>query len=99
LSSPTKTGSILQRVRQQVQAFEPGELLTYADLSTHPATCGVGSAALSRLSRQSDPSLYIRMLCGAQQFVAALRVGAYEEVKQQLEAQPAFTEVSSPLRW
>lgn len=55
--------------------------------------------ALRRLSRQSDPSLYIRMLSGAQQFVAALRVGTYEEVKQQLEAQDAFTEVSSQLRW
>ncbi|MBT2559257.1 Fic family protein [Hymenobacter sp. ISL-91] len=55
--------------------------------------------ALRRLSRQSDPSLYIRMLSGAQQFVAALRVGTYEEVKQQLEAQDAFTEVNSQLRW
>ncbi|UPL51308.1 Fic family protein [Hymenobacter sublimis] len=55
--------------------------------------------ALRRLSRQSDPSLYIRMLSGAQQFVADLRVSTYEEVKQQLEAQEAFTEVSSQLRW
>ncbi|GAB3242886.1 Fic family protein [Hymenobacter seoulensis] len=55
--------------------------------------------ALRRLSRQSDSSLYIRMLSGAQQFVAALRVGTYEEVKEQLEAQDAFTEVSSQLRW
>ena len=55
--------------------------------------------ALRRLSRQTDPGLYIRMLSGAQQFVAGLQVGSYEGVKQQLEAQDAFTEVSSQLRW
>jgi hypothetical protein len=46
------TGSIMQRVRQQVQAFEPGELLTYADLATDPTSFGAVAAALSRLSRQ-----------------------------------------------
>ena len=55
--------------------------------------------ALRRLSRQNDPSLYIRMLSGAQQFVATLRPDSYEVVKQQLEAQNAFTEVTSQLRW
>nr|GFC77771.1 hypothetical protein [Tanacetum cinerariifolium] len=55
--------------------------------------------ALRRLSRQSEPSLYIRMLSGAQQFVADLRPDSYELVKAQLEVQEAFTEVSSQLRW
>lgn len=55
--------------------------------------------ALRRLSRQSDPSLYIRMLSGAQQFVAALQPDSYGAVKAQLEAQNAFTEVSSQMRW
>ena len=55
--------------------------------------------ALRRLSRQSDPSLYLRMLSGAQQFVADLQPDSYEAVKGQLEAQDAFTEVSSQLRW
>ena len=55
--------------------------------------------ALRRLSRQADPSPYIRLLSGAQQFVASLRPDSYESVKQQLEAQQAFTEVSSQLRW
>ncbi|MBO3273263.1 Fic family protein [Hymenobacter defluvii] len=55
--------------------------------------------ALGRLSRQGDPSLYIRMLSAAQQFVATLRPESYESIKQQLEAQNAFTEVSSQLRW
>ncbi|RYE05507.1 MAG: cell filamentation protein Fic [Rickettsiaceae bacterium] len=55
--------------------------------------------ALRRLSRQSEPSLYIRMLSGAQQFVATLQPDSYEAVKAQLEGQNAFTEVSSQLRW
>ena len=55
--------------------------------------------ALRRLSRQSEPNLYIRMLSGAQQFVASLRPDSYESVKQQLEAQNAFTEITSQLRW
>ena len=54
--------------------------------------------ALRRLSRESDPSLYIRMLGGAQQFVTDLRPDSYETVKAQLESQNAFTEVSSQLR-
>ncbi|GAA4363832.1 DUF6088 family protein [Hymenobacter saemangeumensis] len=54
------TGSIMQRVRQQVQAFEPGELLTYADLSTDPATFGAVAAALSRLSREGVLKRYAR---------------------------------------
>lgn len=44
--------SIMQRVRRQVEAFAPGELLTYADLVTEPAEFGAVAAALSRLSRQ-----------------------------------------------
>lgn len=55
--------------------------------------------ALRRLSRQSDPSLYIRMLSGAQQFVADLQSTSYDSVKAQLEAQQAFTEMSSQFRW
>jgi hypothetical protein len=55
--------------------------------------------ALRVLSRQGRPDLYIRMLSSAQQFVASLRPESYEVVKQQLEAQQAFTEVSSQLRW
>nr|WP_262906220.1 Fic family protein [Hymenobacter terricola] len=55
--------------------------------------------ALRRLSRQSEPSLYIRMLSGAQQFVADLQPTSYELVRAQLEGQNAFTEVSSQLRW
>jgi Fic family protein len=55
--------------------------------------------ALRRLSRRSDPSLYIRILSKAQQFVADLQPSSYESVKAQLEAQQAFTEVSSQLRW
>ena len=55
--------------------------------------------ALLRLSRQSDPSLYLRLLSGAQQFVADLQPDSYEAVKGQLEAQDAFTEASSQLRW
>ena len=55
--------------------------------------------ALRVLSRQGKPDLYIRMLSSAQQFVASLRPESYEAVKQQLEAQQAFTEVSSQLRW
>lgn len=42
----------MQRVRQQVQAFGPGELLTYADLTTDPSCFGAVAAALSLLSRQ-----------------------------------------------
>ena len=37
--------------------------------------------ALRRLSRQSEPGLYLRMLSGAQQFVADLRPTSYESVK------------------
>ena len=55
--------------------------------------------ALRRLSRQSEPSLYIRTLSGAQQFVAGLQPSSYESVKAQLEKQNAFTEISSQLRW
>ncbi|WP_019949227.1 hypothetical protein [Hymenobacter aerophilus] len=44
--------SIMQRVRRQVEAFAPGELLTYADLVTEPTEFGAVAAALSRLSRQ-----------------------------------------------
>ena len=55
--------------------------------------------ALRRLSRQSDPSLYLRMPSGAQQFVADLWPDSYEVVKAQLDAQNAFTEVFSKLRW
>ncbi len=55
--------------------------------------------ALRRLSRQSEPRLYLRMLSGAQQFVADLQPTSYESVKAQLGAQNAFTEVSSQLRW
>ncbi|SMB81077.1 conserved hypothetical protein [Hymenobacter roseosalivarius DSM 11622] len=44
--------SIMQRVRQQVEAFAPGELLTYADLVTEPSQFGAVAAALSRLSRE-----------------------------------------------
>ena len=55
--------------------------------------------ALRRLSRQSEPSLYIRTLSGAQQFVADLQPSSYESVKAQLEKQNAFTEISSQLRW
>ena len=55
--------------------------------------------ALRRLSRQSAPSLYLRLLGGAQKFVADLRPDSYEAGKAQLEAQEAFTEVSSQLRW
>ena len=55
--------------------------------------------ALRRLSRQGEPSLYLRMLSGAQQFVADLQPTSYESVKGQLEKQGAFTEVSSQLRW
>ncbi|MCB2380243.1 DUF6088 family protein [Hymenobacter sp. BT635] len=54
------TGSIMQRVRQQVQAFEPGELLTYADLSTDPASFGAVAAALSRLSREGVLKRYAK---------------------------------------
>ncbi|MBD2769359.1 hypothetical protein IC235_15835 [Hymenobacter sp. BT664] len=43
--------SIMQRVRQQVLAVEPGRLLTYADLVTEPSQFGAVAAALSRLSR------------------------------------------------
>lgn len=45
-------GSIMQRVRQQVLAAEPGRLLTYADLVTEPTEFGAVAAALSRLSRE-----------------------------------------------
>jgi hypothetical protein len=55
--------------------------------------------ALRRLSRQGDPDLYLRMLSGAQQFVANLQPTSYEAVKIQLEAQQAFTEMPSMLRW
>jgi hypothetical protein len=52
--------SIMQRVRQQVQAFEPGELLTYADLATDPSCFGAVAAALSRLSRQGVLKRYAK---------------------------------------
>ena len=55
--------------------------------------------ALRRLSSQGEPGLYLRMLSGAQQFVAELQPTSYESVKRQLEKQRAFTEVSSQLRW
>lgn len=44
--------SIMQRVRQQVLAVEPGTLLTYADLVSEPSQFGAVAAALSRLSRK-----------------------------------------------
>ncbi|MDQ2769461.1 MAG: Fic family protein, partial [Bacteroidota bacterium] len=55
--------------------------------------------ALRLLSRRSEPDLYIRMLTGAQQFVATMQVSSYEEAKAHLEAQDAFTEVSSRVMW
>ena len=42
----------MQRVRQQVLASKPGELLTYANLVTEPAPFGAVAAALSRLRRE-----------------------------------------------
>ncbi|OWP61719.1 hypothetical protein CDA63_18025 [Hymenobacter amundsenii] len=44
--------SIMQRVRRQVEAFTPGELLTYTDLVTESAQFGAVAAALSRLCRE-----------------------------------------------
>jgi hypothetical protein len=44
--------SIMQRIRQQVEASPPGELLTYASLATEPAQFGAVAAALSRLRRE-----------------------------------------------
>ncbi|MBD2717256.1 hypothetical protein J7E24_15820 [Hymenobacter sp. ISL-91] len=52
--------SIMQRVRQQVLAYPPGELLTYADLVTEPAQFGAVAAALSRLSREGLLARYAK---------------------------------------
>ena len=52
---------------------------------------------LCRLSRQSEPSLYIRLLSGARPFVSGLQLTSCESVKAQLERQAAFTEVPSQL--
>ncbi|TYZ05822.1 hypothetical protein FY528_20535 [Hymenobacter lutimineralis] len=42
----------MHRVRQQVLAAEPGNLLTYEDLVTEPSEFGAVAAALSRLGRE-----------------------------------------------
>lgn len=42
----------MKRVRQQVLAFEPGKVLTYADLVAEPLEFNAVAAALSRLSRE-----------------------------------------------
>ncbi|QKG55018.1 DUF6088 family protein [Hymenobacter sp. BRD67] len=52
--------SIMQRIRQQVEAFPAGELLTYASLVTEPAQFGAVAAALSRLSRQGVLKRYAK---------------------------------------
>lgn len=52
--------SIMQRIRQQIEAFPMGELLTYANLVTEPAEFGAVAAALSRLSRQGVLKRYAK---------------------------------------
>lgn len=55
--------------------------------------------ALRRLSRQGDPSLYLRMLVRAQAFTADLLPTSYLGLKAQLEAVGAFSEAQDDLRF
>jgi Family of unknown function (DUF6088) len=65
--------SIMQRIRQQVEASPPGELLTYASLVTEPAQFGAVAAALSRLSREG---LLVRFAKGQYYRTQVSRFGA-----------------------
>ena len=48
----TRRSSIMQRVRKQVEALVPGELITYADLGLGSDQFAAVAAALSRLYKQ-----------------------------------------------
>ena len=55
--------------------------------------------ALRRLTRQRDPSLYVRMLTSAQAFTAGLSAVSYPALRTQLAAAGAFEEPNEDVLW